>query len=140
MRDVTADKAYSNKANASYVEKFGAAPVIPFLSTHNLPQQPLALEMASAWERMSHLFAFNRDVFLARYHQRSNVETTFSMIKRKFGDNLRSKSDVGQINAVLCKVIAHNLCCVIAAIHELGLESPTFGHALSSQEAPCSAI
>lgn len=124
--DVTADKAYSNKANANHVEKFGAVPVIPFRAPYNPPPQPLTLELASAWERMSHLFAYKRDVFLARYHQRSNVETTFSMIKRKFGDSLRSKSDVGQVNEVLCKVIAHNLCCVIAAVYEMGLDVPEF--------------
>ena len=39
---------------------------------------------------------------------------------------LRSKSDTGQINEVLCKVIAHNLCVLIACIHEIGLDVPTF--------------
>jgi transposase len=76
---------------------------------------------------MYHLFVYQRDTFLAHYHKRSNVETTFSMIKRKFGDALRSKSDVGQMNEVLCKVIAHNLCVLIACIHELGLAVPEFG-------------
>jgi hypothetical protein len=27
---------------------------------------------------------------------------------------------------VLCKVIAHNLCVLIACIHEIGLEMPQF--------------
>ena len=75
---------------------------------------------------MFHVFAYQKDTFLAHYHKRSNVETTFSMIKAKFGDSLRSKSEVGQINEVLCKVIAHNLCVLIACIHEIGLESPQF--------------
>jgi hypothetical protein len=48
------------------------------------------------------------------------------MIKAKFGDSLRSKSDVGQINEVLCKVVCHNLCVLIASIHELGLTIPEF--------------
>ena len=67
-----------------------------------------------------------RDTFLARYHVRSNVESTFSMIKRKFGEALKSKSYEGQVNEVLCKVIAHNICCLISAIYELGLEMPHF--------------
>ena len=50
------------------------------------------------------------------------------MIKAKFGDSLRSKSDVGQMNEVLCKVIAHNLCVLIACIHEIGLADPQFSH------------
>ena len=79
---------------------------------------------------MYHMFAYQRDTFLSRYHQRSNVETTFSMIKAKFGDSLRSKSEVGQFNEVLCKVIAHNLCVLIACIHEIGLEMPQFATAV----------
>lgn len=63
----------------------------------------------------------------SHYYQRSKVETAFSIMKAKFGDSLRSKSEVGQLNEGLCKVIAHNLCVLITAIHELGLESPQFG-------------
>ncbi|HEV3476738.1 MAG TPA: hypothetical protein VG127_04570 [Rubrobacteraceae bacterium] len=50
---------------------------------------------------------------MERYHKRSNIETAFSMIKGKFGSALRSKSDTGQINEVLCKVLAHNICVLI---------------------------
>ena len=57
---------------------------------------------------------------------RSNVESAFSMIKGKFGDSVRSKSDTGQVNEALCKVLCHNICCLVQAIHELGIE-PTFG-------------
>jgi transposase len=56
------------------------------------------------------------------YHRRSNVETTFSMIKRKFGGRLRSKSHTAQANEVLCKVLCHNLCCLIQSMYELGVE------------------
>ena len=44
------------------------------------------------------------------------------MIKGKFGSALRSKSDVGQVNEALCKVLAHNVCVLIQATHELGIE------------------
>jgi len=37
------------------------------------------------------------------------------MIKGKFGDAVRSKSDIGQLNEVLCKVLCHNLCVVCGA-------------------------
>jgi hypothetical protein len=49
------------------------------------------------------------------------------MVKSKFGDSLRSRSEVGQMNEILCKVIAHNLCVLIASIYELGLARPDFG-------------
>lgn len=75
---------------------------------------------------MFHYFNYHRDEFLSHYHKRSNVETTFSMIKSKFGQRLRSKSLTAQINEALCKVLCHNLCVLIQAIHELGIEA-SFG-------------
>ena len=59
---------------------------------------------------------------MRHYHRRSNVEATFSMIKRKFGERLRSKTEAAQINEVLCKVLCHNICCLISSIYELGVE------------------
>jgi len=74
---------------------------------------------------MFHYFAFNRQEFLGHYHKRSNVESTFSMIKAKFRDHVRSKTDVAMTNEVLCKILCHNICCLIQAMYELGIE-PTF--------------
>lgn len=44
------------------------------------------------------------------------------MIKAKFGERLRSKTRTAQINEVLCKVLCHNLCCVIQSMYELGID------------------
>ena len=60
---------------------------------------------------------------MRNYHKRSNVESTFMMIKTKFGDALRSKSRTAQINEALCKVLCHNICCLIQSMFELGLKS-----------------
>ena len=35
------------------------------------------------------------------------TKSAFSMIKGKFGDSVRSKSDTGQVNEALCKVLCH---------------------------------
>jgi hypothetical protein len=59
---------------------------------------------------------------MQHYHKRSNVETTFNMIKTKFGERLRSKTETSQTDEVLCKNLCHNLCCVIQSIYELGNE------------------
>ena len=132
--DVSGDKAYISKSNLNAIEKFGGSPFIPFKADQGayLIDAPAPAPEASAWDRLFHMFAYHREDFLLRYHQRSNVEATFSVIKRKFGDSLRSKSEVGQYNEVLCKVIAHNLCCVISAVYELDLEVPGFSNALAS--------
>ncbi len=114
ISEVSADKAYLSHDNVAAVERIGATPFVPFKSN----TVPVKASDDSAWARMYHRFAYDREAFLRSYHKRSNVETTFSMIKGKFGDALLSKSDTGQMNEVL----AHNVCVVIGAMHELGID------------------
>ena len=75
---------------------------------------------------MYHLFMYNQEAFMWHYHKRSNAESDFSMIKGKFGDAVRSKSEVGQVNEVLARCLCHNICIPIRAAHEPGVQ-PTFG-------------
>jgi hypothetical protein len=44
------------------------------------------------WNSLFHQFHYNQEWFMQHYHKQSNVETTFSMIKAKFGGSLRSKT------------------------------------------------
>jgi hypothetical protein len=44
------------------------------------------------------------------------------MIKGKFGDRIRSKTEVAQVNEVLCKVLCHNISVVIQSMLELNIE------------------
>lgn len=57
------------------------------------------------------------------YHARSNVETTFFMVKSKLGDSVKSKNFTAQKNELLCKLIAHNIIVLIQEIHELGISA-----------------
>ena len=57
------------------------------------------------------------------------------MIKSKFGDSVRSKTEVASKNEVLAKVLCHNICCLISAIYELGIQ-PVFGMAGCTQTQP----
>jgi transposase len=77
------------------------------------------------WKRMFHYHSCQGEAFLARYHRRSNLETTFHMIKAKFGEALRSKTERPQCNERLLKVLCHDICCVIQSMHEFGIE-PAF--------------
>ena len=116
IRELSADKAYTNHKSMALVESVGGTPFIPFKSNTVVPPSGDALA------RMYHWFMFNREDFLAHYHKRSNVETVFSMVKSKFGDSVKSKSDVGQMNEVLAKILCHNICVVNQAMHELGID------------------
>jgi hypothetical protein len=49
------------------------------------------------------------------------------MIRSKYGDAVRSKTEVAQVNEVLLKVLCHNICVVIQEMFELGIAPSFFG-------------
>lgn len=114
--EVSADAAYGSLANFEAVAAIGATGFIAF-------KENTTGAVGGHFEKAFHYFSFKRDEYLQRYHKRSNVESTFSMMKRKFGDAVRSKTDAAMVNEVLCKLLAHNLCCLIQEEHELDIES-----------------
>jgi len=119
IAEISADKGYLSHDNVNPVNQIHAKPYIPFKTNTIKPFGN------SAWARMYHQYMYHNERFMEHYHKRSNVESVFSMIKAKFGDSIRSKSDSGQVNEVLCKVLDHNICVLIQSIHELGIE-PNF--------------
>jgi transposase len=114
--EVSADKAYASLENFEAVADCGGTGFLAFKSN-------ATGGVGGLFEKMFHYFQYKREEFLSHYHQRSNVESTFSMIKRKFGDSVRSKDDVAMVNETLCKILAHNLCCLIQEQCELGIET-----------------
>jgi len=121
LAEVSADKAYLSGENFLTTLRHGAIPYIPFKSNSKAGQSTYGAK-STVWDRMFHFYNQHREEFLTHYHKRSNVETTFHMIKAKFGQRLRSKTMTAQINEALCKVLCHNLCVVIQSVHELGIE------------------
>src|SRR5207247_5507193 len=77
--------------------------------------------------KMYHYFALNREEYEQHYHRRSMIESTFSMVKRKFGDSLRSKTELAMKNETLAKFVCHNICCVVSAIYERGIDPRIVG-------------
>jgi transposase len=133
--DVSADKAYGTTRNADTIAKVGGAPFIAFKSTHTGAGSNRRENVGTgAWEKAFGYFLYRREEFMAHYHQRSNVETTFSMIKRKFGHSLRSKSDTAQVNETLAKVLCHNLVVLIHEMYELGIDPVFWAGSSAAQE------
>ena len=71
---------------------------------------------SSTWAKMYKIFATNYIEFAKHYHKRSNVESVFSMIKARFGNNVRCKKQICQDNEILLKCLCHNLCCLVQEI------------------------
>jgi transposase len=118
MKEVSADKAYIGRSNLAVIDAAGAEAFIPFRS--NLKDDPTS----PLWSKLFHLYSYRVEEFLPYYHKRSNVESTFSMLKRVFTDTLRSKGVAAQTNEVLMLVIAHNIRCLVHSIFELGVTMP----------------
>lgn len=116
--EVSADKAYLSLENFEEVAACGGQAFIAFKSN-------TSGAVGGLFEKAFHFFQFNQEEYMMKYHKRSNVESTFSAVKRKFGDAVVSKTDTAMVNEVLCKFLCHNLTCLIQEQETLGI-APVF--------------
>lgn len=115
VKELSADKQYASRDNFEAIRAQGADAYIMFRSGTTGAS-------GGMFGKAFHFFSLYREEFLASYHKRSNVESAFSMMKRKFGDSIRSKTAVAMKNEVLAKILCHNICCLISAMYELGID------------------
>lgn len=112
--EISADKAYGSLENFETVADCGGQAFIAF-------KENATGAIGGLFEQAFHYFQFNQAEYMAKYHLRSNVESTFSAVKRKFGDSVMSRTDTGMVNETLCKFLCHNLCCLIQEQETLGI-------------------
>jgi transposase len=127
IREISADKAYCSAKNFDVVEAVKGQFFPAFKSNATGAK-------GGAYAKAFHMFAMNREEYGLHYHKRSNIESTFSAIKRRFGEAVRSKTDLAMKCEAFAKLVCHNICCLIAAIYELGI-SPVLG-CINTAEAP----
>lgn len=120
IHDVSADMAYCSRANYQLIEDLGGEAFIPFRK--NTTPQPKGSKI---WRKTFFYFQFHKEEFMKRYHKRSNVESTFAAIKKKFGESIKSKNRIAQENEMLCKIIAYNITALIQVMFEFGI-TPEF--------------
>ena len=137
INEVSADMAYSSRKNLHAIVDAGGTPFIPF-KTGSVAVQKGKRSRDSLWEQMYHHFTLREADFNRHYHKRSNVETVFHMIKAKFGDKVRAKTDTAQVNEVLMKVLCHNVCVLIRAMYALGI-TPVFDQLTFASETALDA-
>jgi len=113
VKRVSADKGYSSQRVLETIKAMGALPFIMFKENAN-PKE----NSPEIWRKMFEYFRDNKQEFLKHYHRRSNVETTFSMIKMRLGEFLKSKNYEAQRNELMMKFIVHNITCLVSEIFE----------------------
>jgi hypothetical protein len=79
IKEVSADKAYCGRPCFKAVEALGGR-FFPAFRTNATGG------VGGAYGKAFHLFSLHRDEYLASYHKRSNIESTFSGVKRLFGE------------------------------------------------------
>lgn len=112
--EVSADKAYASLENFEEVAGHGGQAFIAFKNN-------ATGAAGGEFEKAFHYFSFHREEYMAHYHKRSNVESTFSAVKRKFGDSVVSRTDTAMVNEVPCKFLCQNLTCLIQEQETLGI-------------------
>ncbi len=118
VREVCADKGYLSRSNIDAVDDIGGVAYIPLKS--NSCKKPKG---SAAYKRMYYLFRLHQEFFMERYHQRSNVESVFSALKRKFSGKLRMKNEAAQVNEALAKLLCYNICVLISEAYQSGVST-----------------
>lgn len=119
VEEISADGAYASFKNAKVAEVVGAVPYIPVEDRVTGDTGP------EVWRAMVGCFRYREAEFKAHYHRRSNVETVFSSVKRKFGGFVRSRLRTVQENELLAKFILHNLRVCTMGFYTMG-DEPRF--------------
>jgi len=118
-RELSADAGYLSRKNVDYTASKG---ILPYIK----PKKNVSAKNrgSSTWGQMITYWQTNKDLFNLHYNQRSNVESVFSMLKRKLSDYTRAKTDTGQTNEILTKIVCHNTIILAQTILEYPLIMP----------------
>jgi len=111
VKEMSADAGYLSKDNVKAISGIGAAPFIMGKKNVNVP-----MKGSSSWGLMLRLWKKHQMFFCERYFRRANIESTFSMVKRKFGDFCRSKKPESQQAEILSRICCHNAVVLAEAL------------------------
>ena len=125
VKNVYGDSAYTSVQSYEIVNRMGARGWFDFKGSHTG-------DAGGVFGEMYHWAMAHQAEFKAKYHVRSNVEATFSAIKRVLANGirqktatLRNKQDVSLKNELYSIIVAHNLRVVIKHIYKVGI-APNF--------------
>lgn len=113
VKEVSADKGYLARENFNVADELGVSPFIPFKKNSTAKARGSAI-----YNRLFHYFQLHREEFDQHYHRRSNVESVFGAVKKKFGETLKSRTRTAQENELLAKILAYNLTVIVHEMFE----------------------
>ncbi len=120
IKEVSADAGYLSKDNVKAISRAGAVPYIMGKKNTNVPNK----NTTSDWGMMLRLWKNHQMYFAEHYHKRSNVESTFGALKRKYGDFVRSKKDESQETEILAKIVCFNASVLAESLLNYDLKVP----------------
>ena len=104
VQEICGDKAYMSRKNIKMVVRKGGTPFFHPRDNARISSNRKDI----AWNDVVEYYQDHRSEWLKKYHRRSNVESVFSRIKRKFGGRLKSKKRGARITELLIKILLYN--------------------------------
>ena len=105
---VIADAGYLSRKNYQFVVDKNGSAFIPFKK--NSTAKP---KSHPAWKIAFNLWKILPTIFKGIYHQRSKIECVFSVLKKRWGDQLYSKNGYLRRREMAVRFIAYNLRLII---------------------------
>lgn len=113
MKNVVADMAYNSRRIIDFICNMGLDPYIPFKKN--------ATGRAKGsfyWMRLFKKFKENNNEYMRKYHTRSNIETSFHVIKTRLGNHLMTKNFNANSNEIKIKCLCTNLSILVHEMFE----------------------
>lgn len=117
---VIADLGYSSRSNHQFVADREGAAFIPF--KNNATAKP---KSHPAWKFAFNLWKMFKTIYKSIYNQRSKIETVFSVLKKRYGDQLFCMNKNMRRKEMALRFIAYNIkvfiCWRYASEHQMNL-------------------
>jgi transposase len=113
-----ADKGYTCAKNYEIISELGGRAFIPFRK--NATGRG-ASNNRSLYKTNLKFYNECREEFMRDYGKRENIESVFSTIKRRFGNNIKCKNAMPQTNELLARALCYNLCILVRKVFSDGI-------------------
>jgi len=120
IKEVYADSAYLSKENSKFCQSLE-------IKDYTKPKENTVVKGLRNSPFAKSVQRYYEDLELKEYRRyplRANVECTFDMLKSLFSDTLRHKKWDARVNELLCRVICHNIRCLVLAYYHGHIEFP----------------